>query len=152
MGLSTAAGVKISVSNAASTAADKADFEGETYVKIGEVETHGAFGSEFASATFASLDDRLVRKFKTTEDPGTVELNLGMDPDDTGQQQLVTARNSDSDFAFKVELNDGETTPTTFYFRGKVMSFRYIPGGTTDVMKASCSIGINTRPLMVAAT
>ncbi|OSQ34371.1 hypothetical protein THS27_25510 [Thalassospira sp. MCCC 1A01428] len=142
----------MSVSDDVSTSATKTEFEAETFIKVGEIENIGEFGSEFSAVTFTSLDDRLVRKFKGTEDPGTLALALGLDPDDTGQAQLQTALASDAEFSFKIELNDGETTPTTYYFRGRVMSFKQTVGGAADVVKASCSIGINTRPLMVAAT
>jgi hypothetical protein len=152
MTVRTSAGCKLSVSNAVSDSVTKIEFEAETFVKVGEIENIGEFGSEFSAINFSNLEDRLQRKFKGVEDPGTLSLNLGLDPADTGQIQLQTALAVDDDYAIKVELNDGDTTPTTYYFRAQVMSFKRVIGGNSDVLKATCSLGINTRPLVVAAT
>ncbi len=152
MTVQTAAGCKLSISDAASTAANQTAFEAETFIEVGEISDLGEFGAEFSTITHTSLSDRIVRKFKGTEDPGSLQLQLGYDPDDTGQAECKTALASDNEWAFKVELNDSAgVSPTTFYFRGRVMSFKRQPGGPESIVTAQCNIGINTRPIEVAA-
>lgn len=152
MTVGTAAGCKIWISDDVSTSVTKTEFEAETFVKVGEIENIGEFGSEFETATFSNVEDRLERTFKTTEKPGLLPLNLGLDKADAGQIQLQTALYIDDDYAIKIELNDGDTTPTTYYFRAQVLSFKLLIGGGKDVKKATCSLGLNTRAVEVAAT
>jgi hypothetical protein len=156
MAVQTAAGSKIYISNAVSDSDTLSEFEAETYVEIGEVVSIGEFGSEFSAITFTALGDRLVRKFKGSEDPGTIALELGRDISDTGQAAVFTALGSDDDYAIKVTLNDQITpstgNPTTFYFRAKVMSYRTNIGNVDQVVGATCSLGITTRPIEDAAT
>lgn len=155
MGVQTAAGSKLYISDSAATASTQSAFESLTYLEVGEITDLGEFGAEFSNITHTSLGDRIVRKFKGTEDPGSLQLQLGYDPDDTGQAECKTALASDNEWAFKVTLNDAGTgspsSPTTFYFRGRVMSFKRQVGGPESVVGAQCNIGINTRPIEVDA-
>ena len=91
MAVQTSALSKLYISNASTTVSTQSAFEALTFVEVGEIEDMGEFGSEFSTINFTSLGDRLVRKFKGTEDPGTMTLQMGMDPDDTGQDMLNTA-------------------------------------------------------------
>lgn len=155
MAVQTAALSKLYISNAVSTAATQSAFEGETYVEVGEIVSIGDFGSNFNAITFTALGDRIVRKFKGSEDPGTIQLELGKDGANTGQDQLNTALASDDDFAIKITLNDegsgSPSNPTTFFFRGKVMSFVNQIGNVDTIVGATCSIGITTRPIEIDA-
>ena len=155
MTVQTAAWCTLSISDGSSVAATQSAFEAETYLEVAEITDLGEFGSEFSTITHVSLADRLVRKFKGTEDPGSLPLQLGYDPDDTGQNQCKAALASDNEWAFKVTLNDAGTgspsSPTTFFFRARVMSFRRQIGSPESVVGATCNIGINTRPIEVAA-
>lgn len=155
MSVQTAAKSAIHISDATTTASSQSDFETETYTKIGSVEDIGEFGSEFSTSNFTAIDDRIVQKFKGTEDPGTIQLQLGLDPDDAGQTQLQTALADDNEYAIKVTLNDAGTgspsSPTTYYFRGRVMGLRRQINSAENVVRGTVTIGINTRPIEVAA-
>lgn len=151
MTVQTAALSKLYISTAATTVATQSAFEGLSFTEVGEIEDMGEFGSEFSTINFVSLADRLVRKFKGTEDPGTMTLQMGMDPADGGQDLLVTALGVDTEYGIKITLNDGTTSPTTFYFRARIMSYKRQVGSAENVVKATTSIGINTRPIEVAA-
>lgn len=152
MGAQTAAGSKIFIGPANAVASDAAAFEALTYTKIGRTEEIGAFGGEFGEQTFIELENRLVQKFKTSEDPGTIEVPMAFDSADAGQTALVAAYGSDNEYAFKVELNDeDEESPTTFYFRGRVMSNIRNIGAVDNVIRRNVRISINTRPIEVAA-
>lgn len=152
MGAQTAAGTKIYIGPANAVADDAAEFEALTFTKVGNTENIGRFGGTFNNVTFTPLDSRIVQKFKGSEDPGTIEVPMAFDSADAGQVALVAAYGSDNEYAFKIELNDeGEDNPTTFYFRGRVMSNEREVGGADNVVMRTVSIGITTRPIEVAA-
>lgn len=155
MTVQTAALSKLYISTTATTVSTQSAFEGLTYSEVGEITDLGEFGSEYSTVTHVSLADRLVRKFKGTEDPGTITLQMGMDPDDAGQTVLKTALGVDTEYGFKVTLNDAgsgsPSSPTTFYFRARVMSYKRQVGSAESIVAASTTIGINTRPIEVAA-
>ena len=153
MAVDTTAGTKISIGPANSVANDQAAYEALSYVEIGEVENVGEFGDASREVTFTALSDRRVRKFKGSRDAGTVPLTIGNDHTNTGQTNLAAAETTDDDYAFKVEgPDDSGTTPTIYYFRAKVMSFRFQAGDVETIFRARADLGINSQIVQVAAT
>lgn len=134
------------------SATNQSEYEADTYTEVGEIEDIGEFGDTFNPVTFAALADGRVRKFKGTRDAGNITLVVGMDVSDSGQDALATAlEDTDSDdYNFKVVFTDGDSdvspvvTATTVYFSGKVMSRRYQPGGTDNIVRVAIDIAINT--------
>jgi hypothetical protein len=155
MAVDTAAGSKFYIGPVNSTAADSTAYEALSYTLVGEVESIGEFGDQYNPVTFTALDDRRVRKFKGSADAGTISLTIGHDSADTGQTNLDTALASDSDYAFKVTLDDAGTgspsSPTTYYFRGKVMSTRVNPGDAENIVRVSAEVAINSAIVKVDA-
>jgi hypothetical protein len=100
MGVSTSAGTKIYIGTTAS------DPTTDTYVEIGSVQSLPEFGRVYGEANFTSLGDRNVQKFKTSRNDGNVALVLGKDGADAGQIAVAAALDVDSDYNFKVALND----------------------------------------------
>lgn len=155
MGWNTAAGVKVYIGTTAS-ATNQTEFEADSYDEVGTVEDAGEFGDAFNSVTFESLGDGRTQKRKGTADAGDMNLVMAFDGTDAGQQALESALRDTGpdDYNFKVELNDtpsGGTSPTTFYFRGKVMQRRIQVGTVNNVVRASVVFAINSQPLRVAA-
>lgn len=156
MSVQTAAGSRIFIGPAVTEAeADSVgEFQALSYTEIGEVENLGAFGDTAGQTTFAALGDRRVRKFKTSYDAGNVEMTVGFDAGDAGQDALVAAFTSDSDFAIKVMANDGSegspSEPSTFYFRAKVMSKPITIGTVDNVVRRSFTLAINSEVFEVA--
>lgn len=131
------------------------DFESDYYIEVGETEDLGEIGDEAGQATFTSLANRRVRKFKTTFDASTMTITAGSDPADPGQAALRAAFASDLDFNMRVELNDQRTingSPTVLYFRGKVMGKRRNIGNVENIVRQVFPVGINTEIYEVAAT
>jgi hypothetical protein len=153
MGAQTAAGTKFYIGPVAAATVDtESEFAALTYTEVKNVENIGRFGGEFKAIDFIALGDRLVQKFKGSEDPGTIDVPMAFDSTDAGQAALVAAFGSDAEYAFKVELNDEITTnPTTFYFKGRVMSNSREIGGADNIVMRQVSIGITTRPIEEAA-
>lgn len=147
--VTTSAGATIAICTTANNSADdETTYEALTYVAIGEVETLGEFGDSAQAVTFTGLSDARVRKLKGAFDAGDLALTVANDPDDLGQQALVTASGTKFSYAFKVVLADAadeNDTDTTIYFRGKVMSRRLNVGGANDVTKRSFTIGIDSE-------
>lgn len=149
--LNTAAGCRISIGG--KTGADtETDYKDDTYVEVGEIEDLGEFGDTFSSVTFTSLRDGRVRKYKGTADAGDLTLAVGLDNGDVGQNAVKAAHKdrSKGDYNIKITLNDGDPeatpaiTPTTFYFRGKVMNNTVAAGAADNVVRRNITIGINS--------
>lgn len=155
MTVRTAAGSKIYIGPANETADSEGDFSGLPYTLIGEVEDLGTVGDTAGNTTFTSVGDRRVRKLKTTYDAGTMSITVGHDSADAGQDALLAAFTSDSDYAFKVTLSDGSegspSAPTTLYFRAKVMSKPYNIGNVENVVRRTFDLAINSEVIEVAA-
>lgn len=157
MSVYTAAGCTLSISNASTTDATdtQAEFEALTYLEVGEIQNIGEFGDQVSKIMFTALSNRRVRKFKGSYDAGALDLTVGFDSTDTGQAQVIAARASDADWAFKVTLNDAGTgspsSPTTFYFLGKVMARTVIPGDVETVVTGRINIELNSAIIEVPA-
>lgn len=120
---------------------------GGDWDEVGEIESFGDLGDNSEVATFASVADRRVRKFKTTRDAGTMTIVCGKDELDDGQLAMIAAEKTDFNYAFKLVYNDAadETaSPTTDYFGGMVMSRPSNIGGVQDITKRTFNLGVNT--------
>lgn len=151
MSIDTAAGATIYIGPANTTAVSQSDFEALSYVTIGEVENGGDFGDAYNEVTFTDLSSRRVRKLKGSKNAGNMSLTIGQDTTDSGQTDLSAALDSDSDYAFKVVLDDGAVSGTTYYFRGKVMSTRTSIGDAENVVRLNAEIGINSAIVKIDA-
>ena len=154
MTVATAAQSRVYIGTTAN-AQTLANFQADTYTEVGEVEDLGEFGDEAEEITFTALADRRVRKFKGSFNAGTVSVQCGSDPRDLGQAAMITALSSDLDYNFKIELNDAITlsgTPTTLFFRGKVMSKRRNVGNVSNIVRQTYNVGVNSAILEQAST
>lgn len=134
---------------------DQADYEADSYVEVGEIETLGNFGDKSSPITFTSLADSRVRKLKGPRDAGDMTLTVGDDPTDEGQAAMVAAEGTTFDYNFKVVGNDAQTlggTGSISFFHGKVMSKEKAVGAATNVVKRNFSIGINSSIIDIPPT
>lgn len=154
MTVNTAGGSKLYIGTT-QDAESVAEFEADSYIEVGEVEDLGQLGDESAEIQFTALADGRVRKLKGPKDAGTMGVICGADSSDEGQQAMVAAEAQIFDYNFKVELNDELTiggTPTTLFFRAKVMSKRRNIGNVSNVVRYNFNLGVNTEIWEVAAT
>jgi hypothetical protein len=153
MTIQTSAGIKFSVgpvqtvTEYATNAAAVLVLAALIFVEVGEVEDAGEIGDEAATQSFTALNNRRVRKVKSTYDAGTQTLSLGLDRADAGQIAMKAALKSDSNYAFKIEYIDGECD----YYVGQVTTFRDSIGGADAIRKASTAIAINSAIFTAAA-
>ncbi len=128
------------------------DYEEDSYVEVGEIETLGNFGDKSAAINFTSLADSRVRKIKGPRDAGNMAITVGDDATDEGQVAMVAAEASKFDFNFKVVLNDNITQGgdgSVSYFYGKVMSKEKAVGTASNVIKRNFTVDINSEILEI---
>lgn len=128
MALQTGQGAEVFIGPANNSADDVSAFEAideAEWTKIGEMEDINRLGDTWSTAEFVGLEDGRERHFKATKNGGEVTLQVGMDPKDEGQQALLSAWESKSEFLMRVFMDDDpddgpDSAPTTFYWRGLV--------------------------------
>lgn len=157
MAVNTASGCTISIGTTTGDNSNtQSEYEADSYDLIGEVTNIGEFGRTYREIVHSSIDDRNERKFKGQRNDGTLALQLGRDATDTGQEAMIVARDDDHDYNFKVTLNDASSasgaTPTTLYFRAKVMSYRTVIGDANQVVQARTDLGIQSGTLLEVAS
>lgn len=163
MGVNTASGTRVYIGTTGIPAniEDLTDsqalteFEADSYIEVGEVESLGEFGDQSEDVTFASLADSRTRHFKGTRDAGTMGIVVGHDATDEGQLALIDAEASHLDYNIKVVNNDALTlggTGSVDYFYGKIMSKRKNVGDVNNVVRANYAVGINSRIVTREAT
>ena len=130
------------------------DFEGVDWIEIKEVEDLGEAGPEGSIQTFLSMADGYVRKLKGSIDSGTIELVVGRDPADPGQNKAREAVADWNKYPIKIELNDKPTPTgenTLFYFRAVVASARNNFGNADNITRTTISLAIDGQILELPA-
>ena len=140
-GAFTSAGSKIYIAPNMPGAYNQAGFEAidGTFVEIGEVTDLGEFGREYNLVTHNPLADRRTVKRKGSYNDGAVSMQLARVPTDAGQALLLTARDSDDSYPFKVVLQDS----TIQYFSGQVMSYTTNVGSVDQITGATVAVEID---------
>lgn len=152
MAIDTLAGSKFFIGPANNDANDATAYGLLTFEEVGEVETWGNFGRTYNSVTFNAMGDRRTRKMKGTYNEGDPTFTVAFDGADAGQAAVEAALDSDDDYAIKLELSDGATTNTIFYFRAKIMGAAFNLGNSEAVIRRDIQLGINSDIVRVAAT
>jgi hypothetical protein len=148
-GVFTSAGTKIFVSAGVPATLDQAGFEALSYTQIKDVTDIPEHGVTYEEITHKPLDSRETIKLKGGKDSGNLTLAMGRwskaGATDPGQDILVLARDSDSDYAFKVEYNDNPdgTSNSIDYFQAKVMGMPKGPGTTGSVTSQNTALSIS---------
>lgn len=148
MAAQTSAGSTIEIAPTLPATYDDTGFAALTdFELVGEVESIGEFGTEYNEVTFTALENRRVRKFKGSYNPGSIVITAALDSADVGQTAVESALDNDSDVSFKVTLQDGAIR----YFAGKVMSYTTNISSVDNITMTSINVGINTDIVAVAA-
>lgn len=132
-----------------------------SWAAVGEIENLGELGDSRQLVTFLSLSDSRVKKAKGTADAGTLNLVVGYDAADAGQDALRAAADDASNvgYNFRVRLNDApadanpgsgsESTPTTMTFKALVMSRRVNIGAANGTVTMNVVLDITTAITVV---
>lgn len=154
MAVQTGAGTRISIGPTTAATTPTAYAALTPWTEIGEVEDIGEFGDSVGLANFTALNNRRVRKFKTSFDAGELPVTLGRDPADAGQAALAAAVAADADYAIRIELDDKPTPTgknTIYYFHAAVTKFTTQVGNADAIVKGTVILAINTPVLAVPA-
>lgn len=130
------------------------DFDGQSWVEIGWVESIGEFGDESVEITFDPIGAQRTQKLKGMRNAGAMDLVMGVVEDDPGQVALAAAEAAPDDYAFKVVFNNipaGGSTPSERYFIGKVMTARENLGAANNVVRRGGRVSINSNVVQVLA-
>jgi hypothetical protein len=137
----TVAGTTLGISAGQPATFDATGYAALTYTNIGNIEDAGSHGRTYAEVTFQPIDTRSVQKFKGSYNEGNKTLSVGYNSDDAGMILLKTALNSDADYSFKVEYQNGDVD----YFQAKVLSVSKATGGVDSIVMASIELAITTN-------
>lgn len=156
MGIVAASGAQVYIGPANEVAADKTAFEALTpYVSIGKLIDAGEVGGTYDPIETDHLADRITKTLKGQFKPGSWEITYDHDASDSGQGDVSDAVASDSNFAFKLTLNDegagSPSNPTTIYLRGLVMGKPITISTANNVVRRKVMIRLNTIPVEVPA-
>lgn len=151
---STASGTRVYIGDN-TACASIAEYEAQSWVEVGEVESLGEYGDTAAEVVFEKLADSRVKKLKGMFNAGTLPIAAADDTNDVGQICMRAALSSTFDFNFKVECDDAATvggTGSVEYFAGKVFGAPRNVGGGNNVIRRNFTVGINTAILTDPAT
>lgn len=129
----TFAGTTISISAGVPATYDAAGFEALTFTEIGEITTAPPSGGKtFEDVSWNTLSDRATKHAKGTYDQPEISLTVIDDRTDAGQTLGKAALESDDEYAFKVEYNNGEID----YFQALVIGYAG-EGGDANALRQS---------------
>lgn len=155
-GIFATAGSRVFIGQAMTAQSDpfvESDFDGQSWVEIGHLESIGEFGDESAEITFDEIGEQRTQKLKGIRNAGNMDLVMGVDHTDAGQVALLAAEATIDDYAFRVDFNDAELagTPSQRFFIGKVMTARENLGTANNVVRRGGRVGINSNVVRVDA-
>ena len=149
--VNTTAGAKIYISSALPETIDENGFNAVTgFTKISRVTNFDALPQTFTRVPFNDVEMRETYTLKGTKDPVEFTVELGRVHDDAGQIAVLDAFESDDDFSFYIEMQDG----TKVYFIGKVMDTTLTLGDVNTIIGRTMVIALNCIPVeaLVATT
>lgn len=141
MGVQTVAGTEISISAATPATFNATGYAALTYSLIGEITDGGQHGRTYNVVNHNPIATRGTQKFKGSFNEGQKTLQLAVDDDDAGQTLVKAALNSDQDYSFKVEYQDGGID----YFQAKVTSWQKATAGVDSMKSATVTLEITTN-------
>ena len=95
--------------------------------------------------THNPIGDRKTVKKKGAYNDGQMTLQLARDPADAGQTLLLSALNSDNNYAFKVTLQDA----SELFFQAVVMSYTTNLGSVDQIVGSTVQVEL-TDAVIVA--
>ncbi len=152
----TAAGTTLGVSAGLPATHDAAGFGALTFTNVAEITDFGEIGRIYNEILHNPVGARATYKFKGSYNDGNMALQLARAEGvvgDAGLTIIDTALDSDSNFAFVIELNDNPTgtTNTFLYFQGKVMSAPDQIGGVDTIVSKTVNLSVDGSIVVVDA-
>ena len=112
---------------------------------VGQVENYGNHGVTAAVTEFTPIDTAVVAKVKGSKNYGTMTVQLGHLPGDSGQALVKTASESNNHYSVKLLYGDGGQ----HYLDVLVAKFEYVDGAVNDVQKVNVEFALCRAPVIV---
>lgn len=112
---------------------------GDTFNKIGKIQSLSAFGAERNIIETKLLGEDAKRKYAGSIDSGEIEIKFIRMTDDSGQNALKAAVNTQNRYNFKIVYPDTESNN----FVGTVSSFKAEPGDGDDIYTHTSTIAVS---------
>lgn len=143
----TYGGAQFSISAGVPATYDETGFAALSYTAIGELISFGDRGQTYEDVSYTVLGSRATKHLKGTTDQPETEIEMAIDRDDAGQSLFKAAKDSDAEYAFKVEYSNGEID----YFQALVYSFVTVGGDSNAIRTATASIRVNYQDVVEVA-
>ena len=130
----------------------QAEYEGLTWVEIGNIVTLPDFGVSDNIVTQDYINTDVSQKRKGFRNASDTEVVVGYLPEDAGQVALRDAAETKFNYALKLEQSDApdaSTTNTIRYSRGVIGGPNFTGGGGEDFDNETFQIGLNQAPIVV---
>lgn len=131
----------------------EADFTGESWTEIKNLENLGTVGDSSEEITFDAIDEGRRKRLKGVRDAGNMEIVLGVDYSDAGQVALLAAEKTKDSYAFRITFNDAPSggTPSERIFIALVMSVQEQMDTANNVTKLAATLAVNSNIVKVDA-
>ena len=140
--VTTTAGAKIFISATLPETVNEAGFNDiVSWTKISRVTNFDTIAQTFTRVPFNDVEMRETYTLKGTKDPVEFTVELGHVASDAGQQLVLEAFDSDNDYSFYIETQDG----TKWYFLGKVMDTSLTLGDVNTVIGRTMVVALNSK-------
>ena len=128
-------------------------FTSVTWTQIKGLEGLGSLGDTVQEISLAVIDNQREFRAKGTRNAGTMEIVAAVDADDPGQLALIAAEKSNSNYHFKLVLNDAPDggTPSERKFIALVMKAAEQFDQANNVVKLNASLAVNSNIVRKAA-
>lgn len=100
-------------------------------------------GRKYNKVTHEPVNDRQIYKFRGNYDNGTLSIKMARataTTTDAGQTLLTAALATDTDYSYKITLQDG----SDLYFQAKCMSFTADLGTVNGILSATAELEVNS--------
>ncbi|WP_126974651.1 hypothetical protein [Frigidibacter oleivorans] len=116
--------------------------EDQDWAEIAEAESLGVLGTTWATITYLPESDgpEFARAIKDHQTGQTMQIILGADPSNEGQQRLWQAHGASEDYAFRLDFPDGVTRRC---WRALVIGFSEVFDEANSILKMQADLQIN---------
>jgi hypothetical protein len=140
MTIETVAGTSIAICASAPATFNAAGYAALPWTDIGEVTDLGTFGRVYNLVKHNPIKTRGTKKVKGSFDEGKIDLQYGVDDDDSGQTLVEVAVNDDDPVSIRIISQSG----IVFYFQALVMSAPKNFGGVDNVLSCTATMELTT--------
>ena len=139
-------GTCMSFSEGAPATIGEDGFSAKQYSESGEITNIGDVGAENEVITYNTVCDGTVNKRLGATNYGQQALTLAWKSSNAAQAILANAAKTKEQISVRVNLSSGDV----FYYVAYVSMFKAQPGGSSDYLRASVSLEVDSEIIEVA--